>query len=256
MPRIKRPPCVFLAALPAIIAPIMSAVGSAAAAAAGAVGGALSAVGGAIGSAAGAVSGAVGGGLTAIGAPLGLTGGQVALLGSSLIGTGISTGVSVQQGNNQLMVADAQAEQAEAAARFKEGQANVEAGQKGEAAAQRRFQQAREAAQMRGNIQASGLPVQSIRALVRNVEAQRGRGGTAIGTQLEFAGQARAGAVTEARHSLAGQRLTIEAGRPSTGAIVGGAFTEAIGGIGDVGRSAFQYREDNIKAAQRGFAQQ
>lgn len=246
MPRIKRPPCVFLAALPAILGPVMSAVAGAASAAVSAVGGALGAVGGAVTGAASAAWS----GLGALGGTVGLSAGQTAMLGASLIGTGVSTGTSVVGSKNQQKVADAQLEQAEAAAQFAEGQANVAAGQKATLAAQKRFAQQRQAAEMRGRIQASGLPVQSVRALVRNVEAQRGRGGTAIGTQLEFAGQARAGALTESRMSLAGQRLSIGASRPSSGAIAGEAFGTALGGVGDTVTQGFEYKDRNIRAAQ------
>jgi hypothetical protein len=169
---------VFLAALPAIIGPIMSAAGGAIAAAGSAALTGLSAAAGAVGGA--ATPGVLGG----------MSVGQALMLGGTLASTGVSVGGSMAQAKTQERMADAQQEQAIAADAMARGQANVRLEQERQASGQERQIQAMKAAEQRGVVQASGLPVSSIRAMVRNVEAQRGRGDVAIRTNLEYAQQA------------------------------------------------------------------
>jgi hypothetical protein len=203
---------VFLAALPAILGPIISGIGTAATAAFG------------------AVSGAVTGALGAVGGTIGLTAGQTAMLGASLIGTGVSTGMSVSAAKQQNKIADQQAEVAEQAAQHEVGQANVRAQQEGESLAERQVALQRQAAEERGVMQASGLPVSSIRALVRNVEASRGRGDVAIRTNLEFAQQKLAASKTTSGLNLAGNLLTISGNRENVATAGLNAFGEGAGG--------------------------
>ncbi len=175
-------------------------------------------------------------GLGAVGGLVGMTAGQTALLGASLIGTGISTGVSVEQGKTQQKIAERQSDIAEQEAQFQQGQANVRAEQEKVALGEKRVAVARQAAEERGVLQASGLPVQSIRALVRNVEASRGRGDVAIQTNLEFASQRQAAQKRASELSLAGTQLTIAGQNVSNTQIALGAAGTAVGGLGDAGQ--------------------
>jgi hypothetical protein len=215
---------VFLAAIPAIIGPIISAASTAVMA----VAGPLATAGSMLWS-----------GLGAVGGLVGMTAGQTAMVAGSLVGTAVSTATSVVQGKTQNKIADQQADMAQQEADFQKGQANVRLEQEKTQLGEKRVAIARQAAQERGAIQASGLPVQSIRALVRNVEASRGRGDIGIRTNLEFAQQRQAAAHTAKNIGLAGAQLQIAGSRVNNIGL--SAFGTAVGGLVGTGEMAMGF---------------